>query len=150
MQEQALSIRQMAQKTGVSSKTLRYWEVLGLLPKPRRTHTNYRLYLPPDLDRVLFIRKAKSLGFTLAEIRRIYELCRDRSTPCEEVVEWAGKKIATLEAQIEALGQIRTRLIHYHRKWKRQGACPPMSPNEVCCLIEDVPLTDLSDAPRRR
>lgn len=150
MEEAHLSIRQLSQRTGVSSKTLRYWESLGLLPKPWRTHTNYRQYRPSDLDRVIFIKKAKSLGFTLTEIRRIFELCRDRTAPCEEVVDWAGKKIKDLEAQIEALTQLQERLIRYHRKWKRQGACPPMSPGEICCLIEEVPLVEKSDAPQRR
>ena len=149
MQEAVLSIRQLSQKSGVSSKTLRYWETLGLLPKPWRTHTNYRQYRPSDLDRVIFIRKAKSLGFTLSEIRRIFELCRNRNAPCDEVVEWAGERIEALEAQIQTLVQIRERLIRYHRKWKRQGACPPMSPNEICCLIEEVPLTEISKAPQR-
>jgi DNA-binding transcriptional MerR regulator len=147
MEEATLTIRQLSQKTGVSSKTLRYWETLGLLPKPWRTHTNYRMYRPSDLDRVIFIRKAKSLGFTLAEIRRIFELCRDRGAPCNEVVEWAGEKIETLETQIKALTQIRERLIRYHRKWKAKGACPPMSPGEICCLIEEVPLAEITHAP---
>ena len=150
MHEESLSIRQIAQKSGVSSKTLRYWEALGLLPKPSRTHTNYRVYRSSDIDRVIFIQKAKSLGFTLSEIRRIFELCRDRSAPCEEVVDWAGKKIKGLETQIMALTQLRERLIRYHRKWKRQGTCPPMSPNEICCLIEEVPVAEISDAPQRR
>ena len=150
MQEQLLSIRQLSQKTGVSSKTLRYWETLRLLPRPRRTHTNYRLYSSSDLDRVIFIRKAKSLGFTLSEIRRIFELCHDRRAPCEDVVDWAGKKINALESQIEALVQLRGRLIRYHRKWKQKGGCPPMSPNEICCLIEEVPLVEMSSAPHGR
>lgn len=113
-------------------------------------HTNYRLYTPSDLDRVIFIRKAKTLGFTLTEIRRIYELCRDRGAPCEEVVDWAGKKIGALETQIETLVELRKRLIRYHRKWKRKGACPPMSPSEICCCIESVPLAEISNAPKRR
>lgn len=150
MQEATLNIRQLSQKAGVSSKTLRYWETLGLLPRPGRTHTNYRMYRPSDLDRVIFIRKAKSLGFTLSEIRRIFELCRDRGAPCNEVVDWAAEKIKALETQIEALAQIRERLIRYHRKWKRQGACPPMSPGEICCLIEEVPLVEISNALQRR
>jgi len=150
MQDELLSIRRVSKKAGVSSKTLRYWETLRLLPRPRRTHTNYRLYTPSDLDRVIFIRKAKSLGFTLSEIRQIFELCRDRGAPCEEVVGWAGRKIKDLEAQIEALTQLREKLIRYHRKWKQKDACPPMSPNEICHCIEAVPLAEIPNAPQGR
>lgn len=150
MPEPTVTIRQLSQRTGVSSKALRYWEGLGLLPKPARTHTNYRLYTRSDQDRVTFIRKAKSLGFTLSEIRRVFELCRERGAPCKEVVDWAGKKVKDLEAQIETLTQLREKLVRYHRKWRRQGACPPMSPNEICCLIEAVPATEIETAPQGR
>ena len=149
MQEEHLSIRQVARKSSVSSKTLRYWETLGLLPRPSRTHTNYRLYTPSVLERVIFIRKAKSLGFTLSEIRQIFELCHDHTAPCEKVVDWAAGKINALETQIEALKQLRERLIQYHRKWKRKGAYPPMKPKEICCLIEEVPLVEILNAPER-
>lgn len=142
MAETVLTIRQLAQRSGVGSKTLRYWESLRLLPKPRRTHTNYRLYTPSDLDRVIFIRKAKRLGFTLAEIRGIFELGRERRVPCEAVVNWAGAKIEALGRQIEALTMIRDRLARYHRRWRRHGGCPPLRADEICCLIEEVPLPD--------
>src|SRR3990172_13073395 len=79
MGEGTLSIRQVAQKAGVSSKTLRYWESQGLIAPAGRTHTNYRRYTQAHLERVLFIRKAQSLGFTLAEIRQGFELARSRS-----------------------------------------------------------------------
>ncbi|MBI3609391.1 MAG: hypothetical protein HY204_01655, partial [Nitrospirae bacterium] len=59
-------------------------------------------------------------------------------------------KIKTLETQIEALTQIQERLIRYHRKWKVQGGCPPMSPGEICCLIEAVPATEIETAPQGR
>lgn len=148
MTEEVFTIRQLARRSGVNAKTLRYWEAQRLLPKPRRTHTNYRLYTPADLERVNFIRKAKRLGFTLAEIRRIFELGRDRGAPCEAVVSWAEDRIAVLGRQIEALTAIRDRLIRYHRKWKRAGGCPPLRPDEICCLIEEVPLPK-GDAPRK-
>jgi len=72
MGEGTLSIRQVAQKAGVSSKTLRYWESQGLIAPAGRTHTNYRRYTQAHLERVLFIRKAQSLGFTLAEMCALY------------------------------------------------------------------------------
>lgn len=150
MDQHPFSIRQVSEKTGVNSKTLRYWEMLKLLPKPRRTHTNYRLYSASDLDRIIFVRKAKSLGFTLSEIRKIFALCGRRQPPCGEVVDWAGQKIQALEQQIDTLTQLRARLIGYHRKWKGKGACPPVTPTEICCFIEEIPLSETSHTPQRR
>lgn len=57
-----LTILQLNRRTGVSSKTLRYWESVGLLPRPDRNYSNYRLYKPEAVQRVTFIQKAKSLG----------------------------------------------------------------------------------------
>jgi DNA-binding transcriptional MerR regulator len=87
MGERTLSIRQLAQEAGVSTKTLRYWETQGLLAPAGRTHTNYRRYTETHVERALFIRKAQSLGFTLAEIRHIFDLARS-----QKARRWSAEK----------------------------------------------------------
>jgi hypothetical protein len=72
MGERTLSIRQLAQEAGVSTKTLRYWETQGLLAPAGRTHTNYRRYTETHVERALFIRKAQSLGVPKGPLRRRY------------------------------------------------------------------------------
>ena len=90
MDREALTISRLAKEVGVSAKTLRHWEELGLIRPSRRTQANYRLYTQADVDRVLFILKAKSLGFTLAEIRQVFDLARTRTAPCDAVMRWAA------------------------------------------------------------
>lgn len=143
MGERTLTIRQLAQEAGVSSKTLRHWETRGLIPPPRRTHTNYRLYGEADLERVLFIRKAQSLGFTLAEIGQIFDLARSRKTPCEAVIRWAGEKVRALEEQIRLLEELKDRLAAYQRRWIRERTPAHQEPEEVCRCIAMVPLETL-------
>jgi len=147
MGEQTLSIRQLAQEAGVSSKTLRYWESLRILSPAGRTHTNYRRYTENNLERVLFIRKAQSLGFTLAEIRQIFDLAQSHKAPCDAVVRWAGEKARMLERQIRMLQDLKARLERYRRRWSTDKSPTRLGPNEVCRCIESVPIQDITPSP---
>jgi len=143
MDERMLSIRELAREAGVSSKTLRYWETRGLLPPPRRTHTNYRLYGETDLERVLFIRKAQSLGFTLAEIRQVFDLARSRKAPCDAVIRWTREKVRALEQQLRMLRDLKGRLTRYQRLWSAERRPSQLGQNEICRCIASVPVQDL-------
>ncbi len=139
MDGDTLTIRELAKKTGVSSKALRYWESRGLLPKPGRTHTSYRVYPVSVVRKVQFIRKAKSIGFTLSEILSIFEITMQRGTPCEAVDAWASRKLEALDHQIALLTRLRSQLQRHRRRWRGRLPCPPLQPNEICCLIEELP-----------
>ncbi len=143
MGERTISIRQLAQEARISSKTLRYWESLGLISPAGRTHTNYRRYSENTQEQVLFIRKAQSLGFTLAEIRRVFELARSRQAPCEAVIRWAGEKARALEEQIRMLQDLKERLERYRRQWAAEKKPSYLGPNEVCRCISSVPIREL-------
>src|SRR5260370_39615904 len=78
---QALSISALARSTGVTSKTLRHWERVGLLPKAARTHTGYRIFGAEANHYIEFILKAKSVGLTLSEMKRVIEFDRQDKNP---------------------------------------------------------------------
>ena len=143
-----LTIREVSKRTQVPSKTLRYWEEIDLLLRPKRSSHDYRLYPPEVLERVTFIQKAKSVGFTLGEIRNLFRLAKQKRATCADVVSWAGQKIRALEEQIELLSQMHDRLIAYQKKWKSKLPCPPLSANEICCLIEGLPLKQSEESRR--
>src|SRR6266436_7622276 len=71
---EAITITSLSRKTGVSTKALRYWESLGLLPETSRTHSGYRLFSKGMIRYVQFIRESKGLGLILKEIRGAMEL----------------------------------------------------------------------------
>ncbi len=103
----ALTLGGLAREAGVNPETIRYYERRGLLPEPPRTASGYRQYSPDDRDRLALIRRAKALGFTLAEIAGLLgegdgagAVVRG-STP--EVLAAARDKLAEVEARIEAL-----------------------------------------------
>jgi DNA-binding transcriptional MerR regulator len=75
-----LHIGQVGKLLGLNPKTIRYYEEIGLLPKPKRTRGGYRLYSPADVERINFIRQARALGLSLDEIRGLLRL-RDAGGP---------------------------------------------------------------------
>ena len=134
----ALSIQQVAQQSGVPSKTLRYWESVGVLPKASRNQHGYRIYGSDILRRVQFVQKTKRLGFSLSEIRSLITTAKTKGTACSEVVKRIDEKLEMLNRRIESLLRLRSELKNYSRQWKKQP-CPPLSPLEICCLIESLP-----------
>lgn len=143
MSERTLSIRQLAQEAGVSTKTLRYRETQGLLAPAGRTHTNYRRHTKANLERALFIRKAQRLGFTLAEIRHIFDLARSRKAPCEAVMRWAGEKARALERQILLLQDLKGRLDRFRKRWLAEKQPSRLGAHKVCRCIASVPVQDV-------
>lgn len=75
-----MRIGQLAKAAGVHPQTLRFYEREGLLPKALRTHSGYRDYAKGDLERVRFVRACQEIGFTLADIRDVFELHRVLAT----------------------------------------------------------------------
>ena len=104
----AFTIGNLARAAGVSVETVRYYERRGLLERPVRHGSEYREYSEGDVTRLRFIRRAKTLGFTLAEIR---ELLPSAATGCVgEVLTAARAKLAQVDADIAERETLRTRL----------------------------------------
>ena len=68
---QPLTIGQVAKATGVAAKTIRYYEQIGILPAPSRTRSGYRQYDAPGVERLRFIRRARSLGLPLRRLKTL-------------------------------------------------------------------------------
>ena len=101
---------EVAEKAEVNPETLRYYERENLIPKPPRSDGGFRLYDESYVDRLRFIRRAKDLGFTLAEIRELLDLRVDDGATCRDVRVQAEEKIGEVEAKIEDLRRIRDAL----------------------------------------
>jgi DNA-binding transcriptional MerR regulator len=122
----AFTIGRLARATGVSIDSLRFYERVGLLPRPSRTAGGFRLYQPEDAQRVHFIRRAKGLGFSLEEIGELLKLAQtggDRAT----VKAVARRRLADLDHRIGELQAIRAVLADHERRCSGRGAlegCP--------------------------
>lgn len=95
-------IGELSQNTGVHIETVRYYEKIGLLPRPPRTGGGHRIYSIPHLKRLVFIRRSRELGFTLDEIRNLLGMVEGGYT-CGEVREAALAHLKTIRRKIADL-----------------------------------------------
>jgi MerR family transcriptional regulator, copper efflux regulator len=105
-----MRIGELATVSGVTAKTIRYYEDIGVLDPPARTPSGYRSYTRAAADRLVFIRSAQAVGLTLGEIRGIVAM-RDRgTTPCAHVLDLITARAADLDRRISELQRLRTEL----------------------------------------
>jgi MerR family transcriptional regulator, copper efflux regulator len=132
-----MQIGEVAKKAGVSVQTVRFYERQGLVPSPPRKESGYRLYGEADLKRLLFIRQAKSLGFSLDEIRVILSMRERGQCPCASVLRLAEQHLTNIEHQLRHLAAFRDELRSAIRKWKRSRQ-QQLSADAFCTLIENT------------
>ena len=104
----ALTIGTMAKRAGVRVDTVRFYERRGLLPEPTRSPAGYRTYSDETIDRIQFIRRAKTLGFSLDEIQKVLGL-QDLGGAKADVKQLATTKLAQIDEKISDLRRIRGR-----------------------------------------
>jgi DNA-binding transcriptional MerR regulator len=102
-------ISEVARRSGVPPKTLRYYEEIGLL-RPERTPSGYREYDERIFDRLAFIRSAQALGLSLAEIRGIVSLRDNGETPCAHVAQLLKDRSAEIARTIRELRVLQSEL----------------------------------------
>src|SRR5688572_6229521 len=98
-----LAIGALSQRTGSRVETIRYYEHVGLLPHPPRSPGGYRQYAREHLERLAFIRRARAVGFSLDEVRRLLQLADERRRPCAEARVVAAAHLADVRAKIADL-----------------------------------------------
>jgi len=98
-----VAIGLVSKRTGCNIETVRYYERVGLLPAPVRSPGGYRLYGDKHLKRLTFVRRARSLGFSIDEIRTLLRLADERKQPCAEVRVVAAAHLEDVRAKIADL-----------------------------------------------
>ena len=117
---------ELAKLTGVSTDTLRFYERNRLLPLAPRAANGYRCYPPESLQRVLLIRRALGLGFSVAELARVLKARDSGGAPCKTVRALAAEKLEQIEVQLKDLVRFRKELNVVISDWDRRlaGASP--------------------------
>ena len=127
-----LKIGEVSKRSGVGIEALRFYEKGGLLDRPSRTFSGYRVYGEEVLERLEFIKRAQALGFSLDEIRRIIDDARKGESPCDEVREIVRRRMAELDERLRELHRYRRELKHTLEEWDEVGRAP----GHICGLIE--------------
>lgn len=110
-----LSIGELSQQTGVSTQTIRYYERIKLLPEPNRAGNRYRVYDDSDVERLLFVNRARQLDFALEDIAEILAFRDRHEPPCSYVMNLMARQIAEIERRIVDLRRLRGELVNLHR-----------------------------------
>lgn len=105
-----IPIGALSQVTGVKVPTIRFYEEIGLLPAPVRTHSNRRSYGPPHLQRLRFIRHARDLGFAVDDIRELLAMAAEPQASCDRADSIAQRHLGEVERRIAQLESLRTEL----------------------------------------
>jgi DNA-binding transcriptional MerR regulator len=127
-----LKIGEVSKRSGVGVEALRFYEKSGLLDRPSRTFSGYRVYGAGVLERLVFIKQAQALGFSLDEIRSIVEDARRGESPCDEVREIVRRRLSELNERLRELHRYRDELQHTLAEWDEVGRAP----GHICGLIE--------------
>jgi len=141
-----LTVGALARSTGVTAKTVRYYEAIGLLPEARRGANGYRYYPRETVSRVGFIQRAKLLGLSLAEIRELLAasedgLCTEIAPELYQVLE---RKIEECDQQLRELAALRRTLA---AAAERLAPCDDEPCEPTGCASDSAYLTDCACLP---
>lgn len=98
-----MNIGEAAQLSGVTSKMIRHYEDIGIMPKASRSMSGYRTYSEKDIHILRFVKKARSLGFNMKDIKQLVGLWKNKSRTSSDVKRLTQKHIQELETKIEEL-----------------------------------------------
>lgn len=107
-----VNIGQAAEQSGVSAKMVRHYESLGLLGRVQRTDNGYRQYSPADVHVLRFIKRARDLGFSMAEIAELVGLWKDKRRASAKVKRIAQQHLSELNQRVAALQDMQQTLAH--------------------------------------
>jgi Cu(I)-responsive transcriptional regulator len=126
-----LDIGRAAKASGVSVKMIRHYEEIGLLKNVARTLANYRVYSDADVHTLRFIRRARSLGFSMDDIRELLALWQNKSRPSASVKRIAGEHVEDLERRIAEMQSMVSTLKHLTHNCHGDG-------RPECPILEDL------------
>ena len=127
-----MTIGQVAKLSGVGVETIRFYEREGLLNKPKRKESGYRLFEAEVVSRIKFIKRAKQLGFSLKEIRELLSLRVDSRVSATEVKKRVDSKIEQIDRRIYDLKKVRNALAQLSRSVRKS----PISQNTLLDVLE--------------
>jgi DNA-binding transcriptional MerR regulator len=143
-----MRISELANRTGTTPKTLRFYEDAGLIPEPRRAANGYRDYGPTVITRVQFIKAGQAVGLTLAEIRDILTIRDDGRAPCNAAIELLDTQLHDITQRIRELQAMKRDLTGLRERALDLDPAD-CAPGSVCHIINPGPCTCQAHTPHR-
>jgi DNA-binding transcriptional MerR regulator len=132
-----MKINQLADLTGVSPKTIRYYESIGVLPEPDRSPNGYRDYDEADIARLKLVAGARKLEFSLDDVTEIIAMRDRREAPCRVVLDKLAQKADEIAQRINELQQLEHELRHLHKLGKTFPTDDVDGKTCVCHLVSE-------------
>ncbi|MDX5628143.1 MULTISPECIES: Cu(I)-responsive transcriptional regulator [unclassified Brenneria] len=135
-----MNISDVAKKTGLTSKTIRFYEEKGVLTAPLRSENGYRSYNAHHIEELTLLRQARQVGFTLDECRELVALFNDPLRRSADVKARTMQKVTEIEAHIEELKAMRRRLLALAEQCPGDGGadCPIINNLAGCCHAKNI------------
>ncbi len=139
LRSQLIKIGEMSRRTGVNIETIRYYERIGVMPRPRRTEGGHRAYDDDQLKRLQFVRRGRELGFSLDEVRAMLRLVDDRALTCGEIHAMTVAHLADVKSKIANLRRLERVLEAMAAECSRGDIpdCPIIETLELCLNLGD-------------
>lgn len=131
-----MRIKALSEKTGVTTKTIRYYESIGLMLPPQRSENNYRQYASADVERLRFIASARGLGFNLSDIGEILAARDHNIPPCEQVLDTLDHRLEDIDRRIADMLSLRDVIRQIHAEGTALPKDDVQGENCVCYLIK--------------
>ncbi|WP_047152074.1 Hg(II)-responsive transcriptional regulator [Aneurinibacillus tyrosinisolvens] len=125
-------IGELAEKCSVNKETIRYYERIGLIPKPSRTDSGYRMYSEQMIDRINLIKRMQELGCALNEIEKLLTLFDKDEVRCKDMYDFIVQKLENIQHKIEELKRIEQILLNLKEE------CPENKDIYGCPIIDTL------------
>lgn len=142
-----LKIGDLAKRTDTNAPTIRYYEEIGLLPRPARRGGGQRSYGPEDVRRLAFIRRCRDFGFPVEQVRSLLGVMQDRSQDCTAARDLAKTHLEDVRAKLRELRSLESELVGFVQSCEAQCAG---GPGPDCVVLNDLAQPKTKRAPRRR
>ena len=139
-----MRIGELADKTVVATKTIRYYEDIHVLPRPERADNGYRSYGPNAVERLLFVRDARATGLSLTEISSILSLRDQGESTCHHVLGLLETHLEEIDAHIDSLKKTRKQLAQLTGRARRLDPSDCTDPNRCQTITETGSIPPLA------
>ncbi len=146
-----MRIGELSRKTGVATKTIRYYEEIDVLPPPERAANGYRSYGTAAVERLLFVRDARVTGLSLTEISSILSLRDQGESTCNHVLGLLEAHLKEIDTHIESLRKTRQQLASLTKRARRLNPADCIDPNRCQTITETgaMPTRHRADSKHR-
>jgi DNA-binding transcriptional MerR regulator len=147
---QGIQIGKVAEQTGLSIDTIRFYQKIGLVKQPARSEGGFRLFTDPEIKDLLFIQKAQELGFSLTEVKQLSILNHKHDHACSQVRDLLKGKLKDVREKVTHLLRLEAELNKALRKCSRDLRSRQGPFHDECCpVLEALEHEATKPSPRR-